>query len=151
MKRLNIDFNGPLPSATQNKYFLTINDEYSRFPFVFPCLNISSHAVTVDEVHFMDINPSYAHISYPYVRKSTVYIKELAACPTPPIAVGQDITSPLSHMNNNITINNQTPTQLDVLMTCLSVSRASDCEVQEIIFHTQHCHLGLYKTSLIYS
>ena len=42
MERLNIDFKGPLPSATQNTYFLTINDEYSRFPFVFPCPNISS-------------------------------------------------------------------------------------------------------------
>ena len=45
MERLNIDFKGPLPSATQNKYFLTIIDEYSRFPFVFPCPNISSQTV----------------------------------------------------------------------------------------------------------
>ena len=45
MERLNIDFKGPLPSATQNKYFLTIIDEYSRFAFVFPCPNISSQTV----------------------------------------------------------------------------------------------------------
>ena len=42
---MNIDFKGPLPSATQNKYFLTIIDENSRFPFVFPCPNISSQTV----------------------------------------------------------------------------------------------------------
>ena len=45
MERLNIDFKGPLPSATQNKYFLTFIDEYSRFPFVFPWPNISSQTV----------------------------------------------------------------------------------------------------------
>jgi len=36
-ERLNIDFKGPLPSNNQNKYILTVVDEYSRFPFVFPC------------------------------------------------------------------------------------------------------------------
>ena len=32
-ERLSIDFKGPLPSSTNNKYFLTITDEYSRFPY----------------------------------------------------------------------------------------------------------------------
>ena len=36
MERLNIDFKGTLPRSTPNKYFLTIIDEYSRFPFVYP-------------------------------------------------------------------------------------------------------------------
>ena len=35
--RLSIDFKGPLPSVTQNKYILTIVNEYSRFPFADPC------------------------------------------------------------------------------------------------------------------
>ena len=66
----------------------------------------------VDEVHLMDINPSYAHIRYPDGRESTVSIKDLSACPAPPIAVDRrDTTSRLSHMNKNITTNNQTPTQ----------------------------------------
>ena len=34
---------GPLPSTSQNHYFLTIVDEYSRFPFVYPCANTSSN------------------------------------------------------------------------------------------------------------
>ena len=62
----------------------------------------------VDEVHLMD--PSYAHIRYPDGRESTVSIKDLSACPAPPIAVDRDTTSPLSHMNDDITTNHQTPT-----------------------------------------
>ena len=65
----------------------------------------------VDEVHLMDINPLYVHIRYPDGRESTVSIKYLSACPAPPIAVDRDTTSPLSHMNNDITTYNQTLTQ----------------------------------------
>ena len=44
-ERLNIDFKGPLPSVTQNKYILTVVDEYSRFPFAFPCRDVSTETV----------------------------------------------------------------------------------------------------------
>ena len=44
-ERINIDFKGPLPSNTGHKYFLNIIDEYSRFPFVFPCTDISTATV----------------------------------------------------------------------------------------------------------
>ena len=44
-ERLNVDFKGPLPSASRNRYMLTIVDEYSRFPFVFPCPDITSATV----------------------------------------------------------------------------------------------------------
>ena len=43
--RLSIDFKGPLPSATSNKYLLTVVNEYSRFPFAIPCSNISTNTV----------------------------------------------------------------------------------------------------------
>lgn len=45
MERLNIDFKGPLPSCNKNRYFLTVVDEYSRFPFIFPCEDLSSSTV----------------------------------------------------------------------------------------------------------
>ena len=45
LERLNIDFKGPLPSVSQNKYLLTIIDEYSRFPFAFPCPDMNSTTV----------------------------------------------------------------------------------------------------------
>ena len=44
-ERLNIDFKGPLPSNNQNKYILTVIDEFSRFPFGFPCKDISGKTV----------------------------------------------------------------------------------------------------------
>eukprot|EP00794_Sanderia_malayensis_P004469 gene4469-5063_t len=45
MERISIDFKGPLPSSSRNKYFLTVIDEYSHFPFVIPCSNISTETV----------------------------------------------------------------------------------------------------------
>ena len=44
-ERLNLDFKGPLPSKTQNKYMLTIIDEYSRFPFIIPCPDVTATTV----------------------------------------------------------------------------------------------------------
>lgn len=43
--RIHIDFKGPLSSATGNKYFLTIADECSRFPFAIPCADILTPTV----------------------------------------------------------------------------------------------------------
>ena len=46
-QRLSVDFKGPLPpSSNGNQYLLTIIDEYSRFPFAYPCKNMSSSTVT---------------------------------------------------------------------------------------------------------
>ena len=45
MERLNLDFKGPLPSSSRNTFFLCIIDEYSRFPFCFPCADTSSATV----------------------------------------------------------------------------------------------------------
>ena len=42
MERLSIDFKGPLPSNSRNKYFLTVVDEFSRFPFVYPCSDMTA-------------------------------------------------------------------------------------------------------------
>ena len=40
-ERLNLDFKGSLTSASSNKYFLAVVDEYSRFPFAFPCSDMT--------------------------------------------------------------------------------------------------------------
>ena len=45
MERLNIDFKGPLPAATKNKYFLCVIDEFSRFPFCFPCPDMNTDTI----------------------------------------------------------------------------------------------------------
>jgi len=44
-ERLSVDFKGPLPSSTKNRYLLTIVDEYSRFPFAFACASVDSKTV----------------------------------------------------------------------------------------------------------
>ncbi|XP_059045822.1 uncharacterized protein LOC131841533 [Achroia grisella] len=44
-ERISMDFKGPLPSRTQNKYILTVVDEYSRFPFAFPCPDLTAETV----------------------------------------------------------------------------------------------------------
>ena len=44
--RLNVDFKGPLsPSFAGNRYILIIVDEYSRFPFAFPCKDMTASTV----------------------------------------------------------------------------------------------------------
>ena len=62
-ERLNLDFKGPLPTQNQNKYILTVVDEFSRFPFAFPCKDVSAasvieHLRTLFGVFGM---PSYVH------------------------------------------------------------------------------------------
>ena len=44
-ERLAIDFKGPLPSSSKKPFFLTIVDEFSRFPFVYPCKDTTSRTV----------------------------------------------------------------------------------------------------------
>ena len=63
MERLNIDFKGPLPSATKNRYILTVIDEYSRFPFAFPCTDMTSSTVIkcLNKIFSMFGMASYVH------------------------------------------------------------------------------------------
>lgn len=45
-ERISIDFKGPLPrSNNSNCYLLMIVDEYSRFPFAYPCRDVSTATV----------------------------------------------------------------------------------------------------------
>ncbi|XP_055874670.1 uncharacterized protein LOC129924424 [Biomphalaria glabrata] len=62
-ERISVDFKGPLPSATRNKYLLTMIDEYSRFPFAFPCPDMTSKTVIkcFDQLFFLFGTPSYIH------------------------------------------------------------------------------------------
>ena len=43
--RISVDFIGPKPSCSKNKYLLVAVDEYSRFPFAFPCSDMSTLTV----------------------------------------------------------------------------------------------------------
>ena len=58
-----IDFKGPLPTNTRNAYMLTIVDEYSRFPFIFPCPDMKTTTVMtcLDKLFSFCGFPSYIH------------------------------------------------------------------------------------------
>ncbi len=62
-ERINMDFKGPLPTSSKNKYILTIVDEYSRFPFAYPCSDISTSTVIkcLCNLFTMVGMPSYIH------------------------------------------------------------------------------------------
>lgn len=62
-ERLNIDFKGPLPTVSTNRYLLVIVDEYSRFPFAFPCRDMTSSTVIakLTELFSMFGTPAYIH------------------------------------------------------------------------------------------
>jgi len=62
-ERLSIDFKGPLPTDTDNKYILTIVDEYSRFPFAIPCSDTTSNTVVrcLTDLFALFGRPSYIH------------------------------------------------------------------------------------------
>ena len=62
-QRLNIDFKGPLPSSSPHKYLLTVVDEYSRFPFAFPCRDAKSSTVIAcfEQLFSLFGMPSFVH------------------------------------------------------------------------------------------
>ena len=62
-ERLNIDFKGPLPSVTNNKYMLTVIDEFSRFPFAIPCSYVETKTAITKLCDLFSIfgMPAYIH------------------------------------------------------------------------------------------
>ena len=63
LERISIDFKGPIPSVTANKYILTVVDEYSRFPFAFPCKDLHTDTVKrcLTELFSLFGPPGYVH------------------------------------------------------------------------------------------
>ena len=62
-ERISVDFKGPLPSVSKNKYLLTVIDEYSRFPFAFPCPDMTASTVIkcYTQLFSMFGTPSFVH------------------------------------------------------------------------------------------
>lgn len=74
-ERISMDFKGPLPSKSRNKYLLTIVDEYSRFPFAYPCPNMNSSTV-IDSL--VDLFTTFGLPSYVHTDRGTSFAsKEL--------------------------------------------------------------------------
>ena len=62
-ERVSMDFKGPLPTSTGNQYMLTLVDEYSRFPFVYPCTDMSTVTVISCLTRFFSVfgMPAFLH------------------------------------------------------------------------------------------
>ena len=62
-ERISVDFKGPLPSTSHNKYLLTMIDEYSRFPFAFPCSDMTASTIIKCFCQLFSLfgMPSYIH------------------------------------------------------------------------------------------
>ena len=62
-QKLDLDFKGPLPSNNGNIYFLQVIDEYSKYPFVYPCSNMSAKTVIAKlcDLFAMFGMPAYVH------------------------------------------------------------------------------------------
>uniref|UniRef100_A0A5S6Q597 RNA-directed DNA polymerase n=1 Tax=Trichuris muris TaxID=70415 RepID=A0A5S6Q597_TRIMR len=62
-ERLNLDFKGPLPGDSASRFLLCVVDEYSRFPFAFPCADTSSVSVikALSELFCLFGVPAYVH------------------------------------------------------------------------------------------
>ena len=62
-ERISIDFKGPLPSSTKNCFILTVVDEFSRFPFAFPCASCDAKTVIscLKQLFTLFDMPGYVH------------------------------------------------------------------------------------------
>ena len=60
---MSIDFKGPLPSSSRNRYLLTVVDEYSRFPFAFLYADVAAATVIKHLTNLFSVfgNPSFVH------------------------------------------------------------------------------------------
>ncbi|XP_064100757.1 uncharacterized protein K02A2.6-like [Macrobrachium nipponense] len=63
MERLSIDFKEPVPMASYNPYLLIVFDEYSLFPFTFPCPNMNTTTVIkcLEQIFSLCGMPQYIH------------------------------------------------------------------------------------------
>ena len=75
LERLSLDFKGSLPSSSKNRYILTIVDEFSRFPYAFPCSNIDAKTVIafLNQLFAIFGMPSYVHTD----RAATFLLQDL--------------------------------------------------------------------------
>ena len=62
-ERLNLDFKGPLPSSSTNKYLFVAIDEYSRFPFAYPCSSMTASEIIncLSQLFAIFGTPKYIH------------------------------------------------------------------------------------------
>ena len=48
--RICMDFKGPVAFTTENKYLLIMVDEFSRFSFVYPCVDMRASTIIIEKL-----------------------------------------------------------------------------------------------------
>ena len=63
MERLSVDFKGPVPSRSKNRFIFTAIDEFSRFPFAIPCQDTSADTVVrcLETIFSLTGMPEFVH------------------------------------------------------------------------------------------
>lgn len=90
---MTLDFKSPLLSKTPYKYMLTITDEYSWYPFVIPCPEVSSTMIIL--CSFFRLRTTRA---YSFGQRCFIYVR--TAIPTR-VRVGVSRTNPFKHQDND--------------------------------------------------
>ena len=102
IKRLSIDFKGPVPSVPSNTYLLVVIDEYLWFLLVFPCLNMHTTRI----IKALDRLFSWTGIPC-YIRSDKVMSfmsKELRGYLVQKGVTSKIITQPAMHKLNNLMV-----------------------------------------------
>ena len=62
-ERISMDFKGPVAFITKNKYLLVIVDEFFRFPFVYPCVDMKMSTIIEKVCNLFSLFrfPGYVH------------------------------------------------------------------------------------------
>ena len=62
-ERISMYFKGPVASITKNKYLLVIVVEFSRFSFVYPCVDMKASTITEKLCNLLSLFgfPGYVH------------------------------------------------------------------------------------------
>ena len=127
-----MDFKGPLPSSSKNRYILTIIDEYSRFPFAFagPILEASTVIKCLEQLFAIFGMPNYIHSD----RGQSFMTKELndhlhnLGIATEALHSIRSLLSPrliLPHMRECSPIKDDPPLELLFPLGCLTLERSS--------------------------
>ncbi|KAL0880953.1 hypothetical protein ABMA27_002114 [Loxostege sticticalis] len=126
-ERLSLDFKGPIPSKSTNKYILTIIDEFSRFPFAYPCQDLSADTVIrcLKDIFFMFGTPLFIHSD-----RGTAFMSERVQHFLRSLNIASSRTTPYNRQGNG---------QIELLPESLHSIRsllctASNCTPHERMF-----------------
>ena len=143
MERLNLDFKGPLPSCTENKFMLTVVDEFSRYPFAVQCKDLSAATVNkaLRSIFSLFGTSSYIHSD----RGSSFMSKELKSY-LHTIGIATSRTTPY-HPQENGLVERYNSTIWKAVTLALKTRKISISRWEEVLPDALHSIRCLISTS----